>query len=633
MKNELIRLISIICRSQDLISMKEIANKMEISPSKVKNLIRQANVFLDPKIARIEGKAGNGQGYHIDVYDPEKLERLLETEGWNNADADSREIRILNLLNILLSNEYVKAQDLQEQLFISKTQLNKDLRVIRELLEPYELNLKSVPYHGLSIEGNEFNKRLCLSNYLQRDIHFDWDQISLIDETIPKELKMTIRKILYHRLKEENFNVSENAFQSLVTHLCIMLLRVRKNLNIAPVYINRQEIETDDKLHELSRLILSDIEKEYDIRFTSGEEMYLLIHLAGKRYWENDENIVVSQEINNLINRLLEHIKEEYHVDFFNSFDLRIQLNLHMIPLQTRIRYNLNMINPLLNEIKARFVFEFDMALSCCRIIEKEYNCILSEDEASYIALYFGLEMDKNKIINKKKALLVCQSGKVSTMILKNQLLEKFSAYLDRIDSCLLIELQDIDLSEYQYIFSTIPISQRVQIPIINIQYFLTESEYHGIESILKNTTFAFDEFFDPDLFITGIKARDKETIIREMVETIRKKKNIPDDFYDMVIEREEISPTDFTYKTALPHPSRPIDLDTFVCIGILSKSVVWSSKRVQVVLLISVKKKSSGSIQDFYKKITGFISDKEKIDSLIEDPTFAHFKSLIQSE
>ena len=76
-----------------------------------------------------------------------------------------REARIFFLLNSMLAEAYVKADDLAEKMFISRSQLTKDLRVIRELMKRYDLTLVSIPYHGLTVKGSELQKRLCMSDY------------------------------------------------------------------------------------------------------------------------------------------------------------------------------------------------------------------------------------------------------------------------------------------------------------------------------------------------------------------------------------------------------------------------------------------------------------------------------------
>jgi cellobiose-specific phosphotransferase system component IIB len=44
---------------------------------------------------------------------------------------------------------------------------------------------------------------------------------------------------------------------------------------------------------------------------------------------------------------------------------------------------------------------------------------------------------------------------------------------------------------------------------------------------------------------------------------------DIPASFYRLIIEREEMAPTEFGNKIALPHPIKPATNETFVAIGI----------------------------------------------------------------
>lgn len=625
---EVKNLILILRDKKKMVSLKEICIKMNVSNGKAKSIIKEARSQLPENIAQIISKVGNGNGYSLFVYDDNELDSWLKKSSDKRNGFEEKEIRVFILLEKLLNNNRIKSEELMEELFVSRAQLTKDLKIVRSLLEKYDLKISSTPHYGLSIEGDEFKRRLCMTNYLQKDVHFDWNQVPFLSKILPDKTTEELREILYKNLNKYDYNISECAFNSLVIHLMVMLMRVMRDHDVS---IDRKIIDFEDmELFELSKAILNNIEEKYNVAFGVDEQLYFTMQLTGKRYIKEEGNIVISDEIFGLVNKMLDELKRNYQMDLYDDFNLRIQLALHLIPLLKRVKYRINMNNPLLEDIKSKFAYEFDLALSCCNVINNLYKCNISEDEASYIAIYLGMAIN-NHDLACKNILLVCQSGKVGSTILKRQLLDRFPKYINKIETCMSIEIATKDLSNYDYVFSTVPITERIEIPIINIQCFLEDIDYKDIKSILTKKYFDFDKYFNERLFIKRLKGTTKEEIIIEMIQKINKYITLPSNFYDLIMKRENFAATDFGDKVALPHPSNPIDIKSFICMGILPKPVLWKKKKVQVVMLIVLQKNSSDSNQNFYKAITKFASQRELIDELVDNPSFEKLREIFE--
>ena len=69
--------------------------------------------------------------------------------------------------------------------------------------------------------------------------------------------------------------------------------------------------------------------------------------MAGDR-----SSVFIDMEINQLVNRMLESVKQTYNLDLASDFDLNTSLRLHMVSLRIRLQYRLKMDNPILKEIK-----------------------------------------------------------------------------------------------------------------------------------------------------------------------------------------------------------------------------------------------------------------------------------------
>ena len=167
---------------------------------------------------------------------------------------------------------------------------------------------------------------------------------------------------------------------------------------------------------------------------------------------------------------------------------------------------------------------------------------------------------------------------------------------------------------------------------MINMRYFMRKHEWGKIENILTSSAFAFDQYFDEKLFFTGICGETKEEIISEIVRRIGEQKLLPRTFYNEIIAREAASPTDFGYKTALPHPKRPMGDSTFASVAVLASPFFWSSQKVRLVIIVSPEKGAIKKIRDFYQSVMAFILDKDKINDFLDEPTFGRLRKLFSS-
>ena len=97
--------------------------------------------------------------------------KVIRKSSYNRHDKD---IRLYSIIAILLdSTDYITIQDLADELYLSTRQISYELVKVREILQKHNLFLKSVPHHGLIIEGSELNKRVCYSEVFSRLFQID----------------------------------------------------------------------------------------------------------------------------------------------------------------------------------------------------------------------------------------------------------------------------------------------------------------------------------------------------------------------------------------------------------------------------------------------------------------------------
>ena len=140
------------------------------------------------------------------------------------------------------------------------------------------------------------------------------------------------------------------------------------------------------------------------------------------------------------------------------------------------------------------------------------------------------------------------------------------------------------------------------------------------------------NNYYNSNLFSANIKGNDREEIIKNICENIKKYIDIPDNFYDSVLKRESLSETDFGNLVAIPHPFEILTDTTFVYVAILEKPIIWYKNNVQVVFLISVSNNKDDNLQKFYQYTVDFLLNEESVIKLLENKTFDNLMCLLKN-
>ncbi|WP_373128113.1 BglG family transcription antiterminator [Dielma fastidiosa] len=615
-KLDLLRLLE---SNSECLSLKEIAEQLNTNEKSIRTLIRNTRLILPTDIAEIKSRVGSGNGFYLEIYNHIRFAELL-TSGF---DVDENLIRRITIISQLTAKEYVKADNLAEEFFISKGQLTKDLNKIRQMAEPFNLTIQSVPHYGLKLVGSETDKRVFFARSIQSVSHFSWECVSVLRPILPKEIVCQVEsELLSFLAAHDEITINSDAIHSLVLHITIMILGIRSQKNKS---INQNYQPKQPQIDELADRLAD----RFNVTLSSDDWIYLYSHVMGKRYIA-DSNPVIPNDIYELATRMIERVKKNCGIDLQCDFDLHMHLAMHLVPLIIRLHFHVNMMNPLREEIKTKYILAYDLSLEACREIEQMINAHLSEDEISYIALYFEMALDKTQTINRKRVLIVCEARKVSSMLLKQQIIENFGIYIEAIDVCTLKQLKFIQLERYHYLFSTVPLADKLPIPIINIQHFLNQDELAQIGNKLADAD--WQHYFKPELFMIKESSGTKVELINEMTAHIQKIYDLPQNFSQLVLEREGLSSTDYGGMLALPHPAIPLHNETFVCVCVLKKPMIWSKEMVRLVFLINVRAKEGSKMQPFYKMLTYLAGKQSIINQLAEVKNYDDFMNILIS-
>ena len=597
------------------VTCKEFEEILECSSKTVRNYIAATNDKLLSNGAKIHSKTS--KGYSIEILDEKLFNQYYNSRGRDYLS--SKEDRLYFIINYLLNKkDYVLTQTLSEILYVSDKTISKDLKEIEKILEEYNIRIDKKIGCGIKLIGSEKNIR----NYIIKNN--EEERVS----------NLTISIILKYIILKNEINLTDIAFDSILMHLEVMIKRISAGFYYTTSNDEVYQFYKQDYI--AASELVSLLESEFKIIIPTEEVKFIATQFSGKKNLEcsSENNFVIDEKITVLVKKILVFIYTNENLDFRDDLEIYTILAQHLIPLRIRMKMNSTLKNPLLEEVKSKFSYPYNIALSINPLIEQEFGGIMDEHETSYIAIAIALAIEKKKDKKRqyKNVLLVCISGNVSSKLFEYQFKELFSDCINQIYVCDYADLMNYDFEKIDYVFTTLDIDIKLSVPIYKINYIINEEEVNSVKKVLVRENAYFSKYFSKDLFITNIHVKDKREALKIMCDLVKRHKKVDDNFFELVMKREIMMHTEFGNYVAIPHPYHTVSDDTFVCVCILDEPIKWYSKEVKVILLVSISRFHNENLESFYKTLFKFALSKQNISLLLENRTFDQFLDIINN-
>lgn len=206
------------------ITAKDISTRFQISLKIVRNRMKDLRAELKYFGADIVSKPR--YGYQLVIEEPllySKIFQIQESDIPENSEA--REKFILSYL--INHDDYIKVDDLEELLYITRNRISASLKKVEFLANRYYLRLERKPNYGIAIKGNEFDKRRLICDYFMNTNELK----KSFYENQDIELK-EIANLVIPLLQEYELHLSETAFENFIEYLLIQRERIKQHFMI-----------------------------------------------------------------------------------------------------------------------------------------------------------------------------------------------------------------------------------------------------------------------------------------------------------------------------------------------------------------------------------------------------------------
>lgn len=638
------KLLRILNEQRGIITGIELGRKMEVSDRTIRNDILDLNKIL--KNINVHIKSIRGKGYILNATDNSILQKLIYTEDSLLTQEDR--VRYL-VIRIIQSKNPVKLDELEDEIFVSRTTLEKDMRVIDKKYSKKGPYLKLIRRENIIFfEDNEEKKREVLKELFCKEWDYNFQNgMNFRDSIFDAKIFDIISLNVEGCIKKYKLKLNDEGLVYFVFTIAISCLRIKGGYSLSC----ERETKNNDLYITLAINELADcLQEVLNISFNHFERDYFAFILMKKRVSNlkdiNRENIkeFINVEYIKIVELLINDIKKEYLLDFTKDDELFIELVIHVSTLVSKLRDEFVTESIVLDTLKNRYPLSFEMSLIFYKHFKKMFDVEIEENELSYIAAYLGVAIRRliNNVLDGEIIVAVVSHLNYSIFrLLETELKSTYGRKIKIVGPFSVYEKDEIANSGAEIVLSTVKIKD-INLTgkrIITVSPFLLGEDLilinEYIDAINANVALPklplnIREYFDKRLFYYGLDIRSKDEAIKFLTQDLLKREYVGKEFLNSVLEREKISSTAFKSGIAMPHPMTNCCYKTIISVAILKKPIMWEGQKVKCIFLLSIKEDEKKYLIHFFNLVVDTLGNRANVNKILEASTFEKFISTI---
>ncbi|MAT95618.1 MAG: hypothetical protein CL608_00500 [Anaerolineaceae bacterium] len=386
-------------------------------------------------------------------------------------------------LNLLTVTEPLILYQLQQESGVSRTTLLKDLDLVEEWIEAFDLTLERRPNFGFMLAGTEHRQRqgiaaiawgdTSFSDPLMQMSHSAGLVYELANDADLMPLANHVKQLVQQWDTKQamaligfaetalNGRFTDNAVLYLALVIAIQKQRIQSGQIANTIHPNFNQ-QAHPKVWQVAADMLSQLEITLPQKQQTCETAYLTMHLlAGSRsgIWPTD--LEMDEPFRTLLSSLIRGVAQAYRVPAMQSDTaLREGLAAHLIPAFMRQRFDL-WAPPIgyVRNLPERYGFETTIATTLAEEISAETGINLPDDEVHNLILLLRAAFIRERPNRLNRVIVVCPSGMATAQLLVARLKARFPR-LGTLDVLSLRELDTQQMQSAQLIITTVPLPQ-----------------------------------------------------------------------------------------------------------------------------------------------------------------------------
>lgn len=381
----------------------------------------------------------------------------------------------LILLMLFSEEEGLSLNHFSIDLQVSKNTVLTDIKKLKELLEPYNVNFQYSRTKGYFLTGNEFEIRRLLTrlidkvftmhisrNEIVHGLKIDESKIDLINKQITKIEQYLDRKFI------------DQSTQTLPFKLYLILRRIKYDKTVSSFSIGYDDL-SDTKEYQATEILTS-----LNPNIPRQEKLFITLQLLSTSVqWSELSDIQHIPELKQALEAMITQFEKITVITFADKASLINQLMLHMEAAFYRIRYQLSDIDGLENTLKEDYKELFHLVKLSSKPLEAFFGQSLPDNEIAYLTILIGgsLRRQNEDIDQKVKAVVVCTQGTSISQLMLQELRSIFPEIIF-LDALSLRDFNHYEL-DFDIVFSPMHVMTNKRLYITKT--ILTAQEKHEL--------------------------------------------------------------------------------------------------------------------------------------------------------
>ena len=622
-------LLEFLLKQHEYLSANQLAEKYGVSTKTVYQDIDKLNDFFDEgelksRIVKVPRK-----GIKLSADEErKKIHSLLLVNKHESGVQDfSPEYRESELIKRLFINqEDLDIYDFAEEMYVTESTVHRDIDKLEKNLGQFNLKIR-IKHDQLFVDGDEWNIRKALQSYVIQAQSLGREEkierfFSEKDIEICYEAISRLSQKYHHQFSEE--------------YSCLLLVEC---------LVFKKRTEHNNCLTERTSNLINDL-NHLEVYFFSGELLESVINKSFSEispyeieamaysllaYGFSIQSADYIQNIEEQVNELIEKVSSLLSLDLTKDKHLKLMLSNHISKMIFRLRNQIYITNPAIEEIKKQYSSLFNVIWIAIRDLGKYYEINIPNEELAFIVIHFQLAIEK--ILKPLNVVVICQNGIATSELIMSKLHKIFDADA-KITNISVREIDFYDLSNIDLIISTISLPD-ITIPVIEVSPILTKGEIESIRSFytdhmtdnytLMRTSLDGRKFNMESLQtliktpkLVHVSVKNKKECIEKMIDECDLSNRRIQGFKESILERETLGSTSVYTGVALPHCDPRFVNQSELIFMTLDKPINWGKNNVKLIILIAVAENDIPIFKDSLIALYSVIENQELMNELV---------------
>ncbi|MGY0145877.1 BglG family transcription antiterminator [Edwardsiella tarda] len=600
----------------------ELAQRLSVSTRTVRADISALNALLIQHGAQFVLSRGHGYQLRVDDVGRYRLLQDARPRALRTPRTSSERVYAL-MMRFLTSAFSLKLDDLADEWFVSRATLQGDMAEVREWLARYQMTLETRPRHGIKLFGSEMAIRACLTDLL-------WQQAQQESHCAPlnygqPEPFITLLPQVFNRWY---IHLTDEGEMFVRLYCAVAVQRIREGYPLPEFCADDVAENVCQAAGEIAATMYALAEKP----LAASEENWLRVHIAARQVRELAPSQINADDDEALVNYLLQYINKHYNYNLLNDVQLHADLLTHVKTMITRVRYQILIANPLLDNIKQHYPMAWDMTLAAISGWSKYTPWHVSENEIGFLVLHIGVGLERHYNIGYQRqpqVLLVCDAGNATVRMIEAVLQRKYPQ-MEINDTITLRDYEQRNSISEDFVVSTARIAEKDK-PLVVVTPFPTSFQLEQIGKLVlvdRTRPWMLEKYFDARHFRVIDTPMDRETLFQELCQQLCEEGFVDSEFVASVVEREAIVSTMLGEGIALPHSLGLLAKKTVVYTVLAPLGIAWGEETAQVIFLLAISKSEYEEAMAIYDIFVTFLRERAAVQ-LCGCKNFAEFTSV----